>query len=642
MRILLKRVLLLVFLFSLILPPSSIWADANPIGQYIKPVEVRAVWMDRRSIPNTERDIRLLIRKYAKAGINLIFPEVIYNGYSAYPSRYLTEQNLWNGLDVLSVIVEESHRNRMEVHPWVWVFRAGYTADRGGILTNHPDWAAIDKDGRNVTSNGSYWLCPSIPDVRAFLLNAYKELVEKYNVDGIHLDYVRFQDQSDSASCYNESCKGQFMKEYGLDPLGIEAYTKPVISWHLWRERLVSSFVGQVSDELRKIRPGLKISAAVGCPYNTARIDLLQDWLNWADNKWVDFVVPMDYTSSADSFRRNLRQSPGLANAGAMIIPGIGVHLLNDERLVAEQVRISRFIPTNGVTLFASSYISGSLLDDLGRDVFPRYAALPFRNPVESAKRMQVSAMTRIRPSMSLYDLVYACLDAASARSLSRYANYRTADIGFVEPSPPPIFIPEIIQTLPEMSAFRADVPPVIDGHADDPVWRMAVPGRIWLTNIGALASQESAVRLAYDAANLYICITATEPLIGGLRASVVSHDGPVFQDDSIEVFLAPATKDQGYYHFAVNTIGAKFEQKSLDASWDGAWDGAASKDADSWTAELRIPFTSLGITSPSAGETWRANFCRNRYAGGSVENSCWSVTYGTFHTPARFGAIRF
>ena len=58
--------------------------------------------MDRNSIPKTEKGIRGLIKDYAKAGINLVHPEVIFNGYSAYPSEYLTHKDLWNGIDMLA------------------------------------------------------------------------------------------------------------------------------------------------------------------------------------------------------------------------------------------------------------------------------------------------------------------------------------------------------------------------------------------------------------------------------------------------------------------------------------------------------------------------------------------------------------
>ena len=599
------------------------------------------MWMDRRSIPKTEQDIRLTIRKYADAGFNLIFPEVIYNGYTAYPSKVLPTQNLWNGLDVLKIIVEEAHRNKMEVHPWVWVFRAGYPADKGGIITTHPDWAAVGKDGKATGFNGSYWLCPSIPEARDLLMSAYKELVSTYKVDGIHLDYIRFDDQSEVSTCYNKSCRDQFALQYGVDPCAIEPFTKSVIDWHLWREELVNSFVYRVSGELRKIRPNLKISAAVGDPYDSARINLLQNWMNWADNRWIDFLVPMDYTSNNDSFKRRSYLDLAAAGNRTLIIPGIGVHLLRDNSQTVDQIEISRYITAGGNTLFASSYIKDDLLDELKSNVFARPSALPFRDPSKKGDRMFASAVMKIRPSMKVYDVVSTLFDMFSANSLYQYADWMKTEREYVSPTSPKIFIPDVLQPIPEVDALKVDQPIIIDGQLDDQ-WQKDIPVMISTTNMGEPISKQTEVRVAYDESKLYICMTLDKPQPDEHQPTALHHDDPVFNDDSFEVFIDPAGNGTDYLHFALNTIGTRFDQKVFNTKWDCDWESAVVKNDDVWRAEIAIPYKSLGVSPPAAGEIWRTNFCRNKYMGIIEENSCWSATYGSYNTPIRFGRIRF
>ncbi|MHB1459326.1 MAG: family 10 glycosylhydrolase [Armatimonadota bacterium] len=631
--------LFMALFFALPLLATEASADSNV--RYRKPVEVRAVWMDRRSIPKSEQEIRLLVRKYADAGFNLIFPEVIYNGFTAYPGKVLPMQNLWNGLDVLKIIVEEGHRNRIEVHPWVWVFRAGYPADKGGIIATHPDWAAVGKDGSITGYNGSYWLCPSIPEVRELLMSAYKELITTYKVDGIHLDYIRFDDQSAVSTCYNTSCREQFAKEYGVDPCLIEPFTKSVIDWHLWREEQVNSFICRISDELRKIRLNLKISAAVGDPYDAARLNLLQNWMNWVDNRWVDFLVPMDYTANDGSFGRRVQLDMVSAGNRTLIIPGIGVHLLRDDDQAVGQIGISRYLTASGNALFASSYIKDSLLDNLKHDAFLKPALIPYRDPIKKADRMLTSAIARIKPSMKADDVVYALFDMMSANTLTQYNGWMKSKLGYIPPVQPKIFIPDVVQPIPETVAVKIEQPITIDGQLED-LWQRVVPAMISTTNMGDHVSKPTQIRIAYDASNLYVCLAVARPLSEVRKPTAIYHDAPVFQDDSFEVFIDPAGTGNSYFHFAVNMIGVKFEQKVFDTKWDGDWNCAVTRNDDIWCAEFAIPYSSLGVTPPSIGDVWCVNFCRNMYSNTAGENSCWSATYGGYHTPSRFGRLRF
>ncbi|MHB0999342.1 MAG: family 10 glycosylhydrolase [Armatimonadota bacterium] len=631
---------LFLYLAMITIFSSVAMGDNGGTQPYSRNVEIRAVWMDRRSIPKTETEIRVLVRKYSNAGINLIYPEVIYNGYSAYPSDYLTSQNLWNGLDVLSILIDEAHKRHIEIHPWVWVFRTGNINDKGGILAKHPDWVAINKNGQDVTPNGSYWLCPSIPGVRRLLLNAYSELAAKYKIDGIHLDYIRFEDQSPVPYCYNDSCRQQFQLQYGLDPLNIEPFTSPVIDWHMWREDLVNTFVSEVSAKVRKVRPAIKVSAAVGSPYDTARVNLLQNWAHWADNKWVDFLAPMDYTSNPDNFLRRVDASAKTVSNKALLAPGIGLHVLKGIPPVLEQIQIAQREPAAGITLFASSYMSDDLLTILGEGVFRKRADLPVNKPAEGAKKLLSSAISRIDKQASVNDMLNAGLDVQSAKALIDYDVYRKSAVGYIKPSPPPIFIPDKVQPLPEISVPVISSAPVIDGKLDDSVWQQASSALIQVTNLGHDVTRTTDVKIIRDNLNLYIGFRASEPRTGSVKATVTERDGPVFQDDSIELFLDPQGTGAVYYHFAMNTLGTRFDQKVSDTAWNGDWQGAVSVGSDSWAAEISIPFSILGAVPPSAGDVWHANFCRNRYADGTVENSCWSATYGTYHTPVRFGRI--
>ena len=190
---------------------------------------------------------------------------------------------------------------------------------------------------------------------------------------------------------------------------------------------------------------------------------------------------------------------------------------------------------------------------------------------------------------------------------------------------------------VPRLGGFR------IDGKDDEGGWRKAGLAGEFSENVGYRPiSPGTEVRLAHDGKFLYIFARLHEPDMGSLKAKVKAHDGPVWKDDCLEVFLQPP--GEGYYHIVVNSKGVTYDcwnrPSGAEVSWNPGLKVATSSEEDSWTVEMAVPFSALG-RFPSSGEAWKGNFCRERYAGeGGL--SCWSCPLGGFHRPDRFGEIRF
>ncbi|CDN15441.1 hypothetical protein RintRC_0865 [Richelia intracellularis] len=91
----------------------------------------------------------------------------------------------------------------MEVHAWVWVFGAGNskqnellnlpTSYPGPVLALNPTWANCDQKG-NITPLGQTkpFFDHGNPQVQKYLLNLYEEIVTRYQVHGLQLDYIRY------------------------------------------------------------------------------------------------------------------------------------------------------------------------------------------------------------------------------------------------------------------------------------------------------------------------------------------------------------------------------------------------------------------------------------------------------------------
>lgn len=187
--------------------------------------------------------------------------------------------------------------------------------------------------------------------------------------------------------------------------------------------------------------------------------------------------------------------------------------------------------------------------------------------------------------------------------------------------------------------APRTHAPPAVDGKLDDACWSAAPPMVLARTLDGnAKAAVRTEVRTVRDAGHLYVAFRCAEPALGKLRAQRRGHDGEIWSDDSIEMFLGAGA---GYCHFAVNALGSTYDGRRKDRSWNGGFTAAVGRGRNEWTAELAIPLAKLA--AGGRADRWLANFNRNRHAAGSWEESAWSPTLsGDSHVPARFGWLVF
>lgn len=151
--------------------------------------------------------------------------------------------------------------------------------------------------------------------------------------------------------------------------------------------------------------------------------------------------------------------------------------------------------------------------------------------------------------------------------------------------------------------------------------------------------------RVAYDNDNLYVWAEVgqsyLDPVFNKLdriKPKAVKRDGPVYEDDSIEVYLLPNGND--CYQFAVNMDGTLFDSKNKNPKWNSNAKVSTSRKDRWWTVEMAIPFADLGVSGEMDGKTWRANFYRNNPL--KREDSAWSPTGRWFNTVECFGYVSF
>lgn len=163
----------------------------------------------------------------------------------------------------------------------------------------------------------------------------------------------------------------------------------------------------------------------------------------------------------------------------------------------------------------------------------------------------------------------------------------------------------------------------------------------------GGPPQQATTVRIRHDGIALHVSFACddVEPW-----ATQTERDGPLWEEEVVEVFLDPVGDGECYFEIEVNPLGTVLDlvlrrNRSgyrRDFSWDCAGLVArVARTAAGWTADLAIPFLAL---SPDRPASWRVNFTRiDRPRDRERELSAWSPTrLATFHAPDRFGALHF
>lgn len=200
-------------------------------------------------------------------------------------------------------------------------------------------------------------------------------------------------------------------------------------------------------------------------------------------------------------------------------------------------------------------------------------------------------------------------------------------------------------ESTPEVDApAKVSTPPVLDGKLDDAVWSQALVLGPFREHMGrdAQITAQTFVKLLWDDTNLYVGFDCLEPNTANMVAPDRPRDGDIFGDDEVEIMInsRPNRRDYVYYHFAVSASGVMYDSRctanGIDKTWDAPWQAKVSRGSDRWQAEFVIPQSTLGVAQVAY---WSLNFCRAKAK--PMEYSCWSPTFGPFHTMPRFGKVK-
>lgn len=186
---------------------------------------------------------------------------------------------------------------------------------------------------------------------------------------------------------------------------------------------------------------------------------------------------------------------------------------------------------------------------------------------------------------------------------------------------------------LPGAGQKTAKVSPIqnvnFDGKIDDLAWQ-AVPKQ----DLGEISLNElknnSWFKIAYDEKYLYFAFEGEVDDETVLKFAPTGRDGSAFGYECFELFIDPFGDREKYYHFIFNHLPDSFYDgrkgfiddpvhpmyNREDRTWNGQWEykGSVDTTGKKWTAEVRIPFATLGVETPRPGTKWSLNVGREEY----------------------------
>ena len=350
-------------------------ADAYAWAHRPRDGEFRAVWNHSGTGDLDCWDEAM--RRLAEANFNAVVPNMWWGGVAHYASDLLPRSRTFEERgDQIAQAVESGRRYGIEVHPWKVNYNLGRAPE---------DFVQKMRDqGRlQYSSSGEElaWLCPSHPDNQQLEIDTMVEVARNYDVDGIHFDYIRYPHED---ACYCDGCRQRFTADWG----------RPVENWPRdcrrgplrqayrdWRCEQINRVVRETATQVRQIKPHVKISAAVFNNYPATKNSIGQDWLLWCREGWLDFVCPMNYTTSDSGFESMTAAQQGDLQGRVPLITGIGHWRMTDEQALG-QVEIARRQGADGFILFnMGTSLAETCLPKFARARTSQPAVLPYRAP---------------------------------------------------------------------------------------------------------------------------------------------------------------------------------------------------------------------------------------------------------------------
>jgi uncharacterized lipoprotein YddW (UPF0748 family) len=393
-------------------PSATPAAPASPSTKpaAAKAAEIRGLWVLRGSLTSPQK-IDRLVQSAARSGFNTLLLQVRGRG-DAYYASTLEPRGVGvpAGFDPLAYATAAAARANLRVHVWFNVDFVSSTAqlptDPSHIVNAHPEWLMVPRPiaaelarlgprhrqyvpklvewtKRNAGGVEGLFASPVTPDAAQHVERVITDIVTRYPVSGVHLDYIRYPneafDHSQAAlAAFRESLQRELTPS-DRQRLDDRLRREPLVyadafpeRWTAFRRLRLADLVARIRGAVHRVRPDALITAAVIPDAREAFEHKLQDWPDWARRGLVDAFCPMAYTASLPAFNRQVAAARAAA-APQAVWAGIGAYRLTPAQTV-DHIAAARQAGAAGVILFSYDSLAEGpgrdALGDIGRVAF--------------------------------------------------------------------------------------------------------------------------------------------------------------------------------------------------------------------------------------------------------------------------------
>ncbi|HSC53913.1 MAG TPA: family 10 glycosylhydrolase [Phnomibacter sp.] len=264
-------------------------------------------WPSKRGLPveTQKQEFIKLLDMHRKNGLNTIIAQIRPAADAFYPSSLEPWSEYLSGTqgkapepyyDPLQFMIEETHKHGMEFHAWINPYRAVFNTARSSVAKNHPtrlhpEWFVDYGDATKTTR----YFNPGVPEAQDFLVAVIRDIVKRYDVDGVHFDDYFYPYRIAG----KEFPDAKAFAKYGNG-----------LSKDAWRRSNVDSVIVKLAKAIKSEKSWVKFGVS---PFGVWRNksqdpegsntqagqtnydDLYADILLWLRKGWVDYVVPQLY-----------------------------------------------------------------------------------------------------------------------------------------------------------------------------------------------------------------------------------------------------------------------------------------------------------------------------------------------------------
>lgn len=357
--------------------------------------EIRATWLttlggmdwprskagNASGILRQQKELCEILDRLKAANFNTVLLQTRLRGDLIYPSSIETfaESMTGNtgrnpGYDPLAFAIEECHKRGMELHAWLVTIPAGNTRQVKLLGKN-----SVVQKNRKICKlyKGNWYLDPGNPETKEYLSRIVKEITSRYDIDGIHFDYIRYPEGADNfpdTDSFRKHGKGKNLKQ--------------------WRRDNITDIVRRLYTDIKTIKPWVKVSSSpIGKYRDTNRYPsrgwnayhvVYQDAQKWLKEGIHDALFPMMYFQGNNfyPFALDWKENDG----NRWVVPGLGIYFLSPDEQnwsldeIVRQIHFTRQVKLNGQAYFRNRFLldnTKGILDELKENFYTAPALVP-------------------------------------------------------------------------------------------------------------------------------------------------------------------------------------------------------------------------------------------------------------------------